>query len=129
MTFRLRYFLVFLGIFVVEVLIAMFVHDDFVRPYLGDLLVVILIYAFARAFFEISVKAAAIGTLLFSFLVEFLQFLQIVDRLGLRGNKIARIVIGTSFSWEDLLMYVLGILSVLLAEKWFSVNHAIEKSK
>ncbi|MBD3582074.1 ribosomal maturation YjgA family protein [Flavobacterium selenitireducens] len=118
MTFRLHYFRVFFAVFVVEVLIARFVHDDFVRPYLGDLLVVILIYAFVRAFLNVSVKVAALGTLAFSFLVEFLQFLQIVDWLGLRDNKVARIVIGTSFSWHDLLMYVLGIVFVLLTERF-----------
>ena len=118
MTFRVRYFLAFVFIFVIEVMIALFVHDDFVRPYIGDLLVVILIYCFVRAFFKLSVQVAAFGTLVFSFLVEFLQFLQIVDRLGLRGNKVSRIVIGTSFSWEDLLMYAIGISVVLICEKW-----------
>jgi len=118
MRFHLRYFLLFLSIFVTEVSIAMFVHDDIVRPYLGDLLVVILIYTFVRAFFRISVNSAAAGTLAFAFLVEFLQFLQIVDRLGLRDNKIARIVIGTSFSWQDLLMYFVGIVVVLVFEKY-----------
>jgi len=118
MTFRVRYFLAFVFIFVIEVMIALFVHDDFVRPYIGDLLVVILIYCFVRAFFNLSVQVAAFGTLVFSFLVEFLQFLQIVDRLGLRANKVARIVIGTSFSWEDLLMYAIGISVVLICEKW-----------
>ena len=117
MTFRLRYFVVFALIFIVEVLIAMFVHDDFIRPYIGDLLVVILIYAFVRTFLKISVTAAAVGTLAFSFFVEFLQFLQIVDRMGLRNNKLARIVIGTSFSWHDLLMYGLGFAVILISER------------
>lgn len=124
MTFRINYFIAFATIFVVEVFIALFVHDDIVRPYVGDLLVVILIYAFVRAFLKVSVAIAATATLIFSFLVELLQYLQIVDRLNLRDNKIARIVIGTSFSWEDLLMYVLGILTVLIAEKWFTRHRA-----
>ena len=33
---------------VVEVLIALFVHDSIIRPYLGDVLVVVVIYTFAR---------------------------------------------------------------------------------
>lgn len=116
MTFRLRYFLLTLALFVAEVLIALYVHDDFIRPYVGDLLVVILIYAFVRTFFEISVNLAAFATLAFAFLMEFLQFFQIVDKLDLRGNKVARVVIGTSFAWEDLAMYVMGIAVVLLCE-------------
>ncbi|RZJ72425.1 DUF2809 domain-containing protein [Flavobacterium sp.] len=117
MTFRRNYFLLFVALFVTEILIALFVHDSIIRPYVGDLLVVILIYAFVRSFLKISVNTAAFGTLMFAFLVEFLQYLQIVDRLDLRDNKVARIVIGTSFSWEDLAMYAIGILVVLLAEK------------
>lgn len=119
MTFRLRYFLLFIALFITEVLIALYVHDDFVRPYLGDLLVVILIYAFVRSFVKVSVNIAAFATLACAFLVEFLQFFKVVDKLGLRDNKIARIVIGTSFSSEDLVMYVLGILVVLGFEQIF----------
>ena len=33
---RLKYLIAFLLMFAVEVLIAAFVHDGFVRPYLGD---------------------------------------------------------------------------------------------
>ncbi|NUY81287.1 DUF2809 domain-containing protein [Flavobacterium sp. MAH-1] len=117
MTFRLRYLVLTIVLFVTEVLIALYVHDDFVRPYVGDLLVVILIYAFGRTFFKISVNLAAVGTLAFAFFVEFLQFFQIVDKLDLRGNKVARVVIGTSFAWEDLAMYVAGMVIVLLVEK------------
>lgn len=119
MTFRLPYFLLTAVIFAMEVLIALFVHDAIIRPYVGDALVVVLIYAFARTFFKISVNTAAIATLAFAFLVEFLQYANIVDALGLRDNKTARTVIGMSFSLEDLVMYVLGIAIVLLAEAPF----------
>ena len=36
---------------VIEVLIALFVHDSFVRPYLGDVLAVIFVYFLGRVFF------------------------------------------------------------------------------
>lgn len=117
MTFRLRYFAIFLFVLAIEILIALFVRDNFIRPYLGDLLVVVLIYAFVRAFFRISIKPAAILVLAFAFFVELTQYLDIVGTLGLSDNKAARIAIGMSFSWEDLAMYVLGIALVLFAEK------------
>jgi hypothetical protein len=119
MTFSPRYFLWTIAIFAVELLIALFVHDKIIRPYIGDLLVVVLVYAFVRTFFKMSVKIAAFGSLAFAFLVEFLQYLQIVDRLGLAENRVVRIVIGTSFSWEDLAMYSCGFLVVILTEKRF----------
>jgi hypothetical protein len=55
--------------------------------------------------------------LLFSFTVEFLQFANIVKKLGLGESKTARIIIGTSFSWLDLLSYTVGIFIVIVVEK------------
>ena len=45
---RRRYGLVFLLLLGVEIVIALFVHDRFVRPYLGDVLVVWVVYGFRR---------------------------------------------------------------------------------
>ena len=114
---RGKYIIFAIIIFLVEVFIALYVHDDFIRPFFGDFLVVILIYCFVRGIFNIKVSTAAISVLIFSFLVEFLQYLHIVEVLGLGKNKIARVVMGTSFSWVDLLCYTLGIVFVLLMER------------
>jgi hypothetical protein len=115
--FRKIYVLMAFFIFFTEVIIALYIHDSFIRPYFGDFLVVILIYCFVRGFFNIRVRKAAISVLLFSFIVEFLQYLNIVNILSLENNKLAKVVIGTSFSWKDLVCYTLGILLVLLLEK------------
>lgn len=86
---------------ITEIYIGVFVKDDFVRPYMGDFLVVILIYTFVRAFFKYSIINTAVGVLLFSFLVEILQYFNIVDVLGLGSSPLARTIIGTTFVWED----------------------------
>ena len=39
---RIVYALIALGLLAVEVLIALFVHDNFIRPYVGDVLVTVL---------------------------------------------------------------------------------------
>lgn len=117
LTYNRNYFTITILLFAIEVLIATFVHDLIVRPYIGDLLVVILIYCFVKSFFKFPIVSTAIAVLLFSFLVEFLQYLKIVEVLGLQKNKIARIIIGTSFSWFDLVLYTIGISIVLLIEK------------
>jgi hypothetical protein len=101
-------------------LIALFVKDNFVRPYVGDVLVVILIYCFVRSFLRLPVLASIIGVLAFSFTIEFLQYLNIVEKLGLERSPIARTVIGTLFEWPDLLAYVTGAAVVLIAEKYFA---------
>ena len=106
-----------LGLFLVEVYIALYVRDAFVRPYLGDFLVVILIYALVRGLFKFSMCSTAIAVLLFSFAVEVLQYFKIVEILGLGSSKFARVVIGTTFVWEDLLAYSLGIATALVCER------------
>lgn len=115
--FNLLYFLFTLLLFATEVFIAKCVHDTIVRPYGGDFLVVILIYCFVKSFVNTPVFPTAIGVLLFSFLVELLQYLHFIDRIGLGNNRIARIIIGVSFEWINLLSYTLGILLVLLLER------------
>ncbi|WP_243134546.1 DUF2809 domain-containing protein [Enterocloster asparagiformis] len=46
---RLRYTLAFLALFALEAFIALRVRDRFVRPYLGDVMVVWVVYCFVRA--------------------------------------------------------------------------------
>src|SRR5262245_36912847 len=116
-TFNLRFFLFALALFITEVLIALFIHDRFIRPYGGDYLVAILIYCSVRTVIKSSPLKISIGVLLFSYLIETLQYFKIVDRLGLAGNMVAKIVIGYGFEWLDLLAYTLGILTVLFLEK------------
>lgn len=114
--FNRIYFLLFSFIFNIEVLIALYVHDNIIRPYIGDMLVVILIYCFVKAFLNLKVIPTAIFVLLFAFGVETLQYLNIVEKLGLESSRIARTVIGTSFELTDLLAYVIGISIVLVIE-------------
>jgi len=120
LAFNKNYFGLAILFFCIEVLIALFLNDSVIRPYLGDVLVVILIYCFLKSFLQLPVLTAAIFVLIFSFAIEFLQFLNIVEILQLEKSKIARTVIGTSFSWIDLLTYVVGIAIAIIVEKyWF----------
>ena len=113
---NVRYLLLTILLFLTEVFIALYVRDDFIRPHFGDFLVVILIYCFLKSFFNITSWKLAVATLLFSYLVEILQYFRIVEKLGLSHSTFAKVVIGTSFSWIDLLAYTLGIAFVLIVE-------------
>lgn len=113
---RMNYLIIALVIFIAEVLIAMYVHDDLVRPWGGDVLVVVLLYCFVRGVTRLNVLAASLVVLVFSWLMEALQYLQIVRMLGLEGNAVARTVIGTTFSWLDIVAYTLGIVFVVGVE-------------
>ena len=114
--FNKKYFLLFLLLFITEVIIAVFIHDSFIRPYAGDFLVVIMVYCFVMAWLQAPVKAAAIAVLLFAYLVEALQYFNLVKHLGLQQSRLANIVIGNHFAWMDMIAYTLGILLVVLLE-------------
>lgn len=118
LTFNRNYFGLAVLIFGIEVLIALFVKDTFVRPYLGDVLVVILIYCFIRSFVSLPVLTLATAVLAFAFVVEFLQYVHLVEWLGLEDSAVARTVMGTSFAWRDLLAYIAGFAIVLAVEKY-----------
>ena len=118
LSFNKNYFFFAILLFLVEIGIALFVQDSFVRPYLGDFLVVILMYCFIKAFLKLPVLLVALFVLVFSFGIELLQYFKSVEKLGLEKSAIARTVIGTSFSWIDLLTYIAGFSIVLAIEKY-----------
>ncbi|HTJ13333.1 MAG TPA: DUF2809 domain-containing protein [Dinghuibacter sp.] len=101
----------------IELFIGEKMHDDFVRPYVGDYLVVILLYCFVRGVTRIAKWPAALGVLVFAYAIETGQYFHIADRLGFTRPSLMRTMIGTFFTWNDILCYTLGILSVLGAEK------------
>lgn len=115
-TFRKKFLVLAVSLFTIEVLIALYAHDRIIRPYVGDYLVVMLLYCAIRTFIDASVVKTAIAVLLFSYMVEVLQYFHVVALLGLAHNRLARVIIGTSFGWTDLLAYTLGIATVLLLE-------------
>lgn len=115
--FQKKYFILALVLFVVEVLIALFVRDRLVRPYVGDFLVVMLLYCAVRAVLNLSPFIIVTGVLLFAYLIETLQYFKIIEVLGLQNNTLAKTVMGLGFEWLDILAYTLGALTILLFEK------------
>lgn len=85
--FNLLHFVVAVLLFFVEVFIAVYIHDDFIRPYIGDVLVVIFLYYLVKSF------------------------------IGLGDSKLANIIIGNSFAWADIVAYTAGIVVVLVVEQ------------
>lgn len=117
MKFNLKYFLIAVAIFVVEVLIATKLKDIFfVRAYLGDVFVVMLMYYFTKAFFDFEPVKLIIGIFIFSCSIEFLQYFHFGELLGFKDNKIVMIVLGNSFSWIDILCYFAGCAILYLIE-------------
>ncbi|HWZ14770.1 MAG TPA: DUF2809 domain-containing protein [Mucilaginibacter sp.] len=116
MSFNKAYFLLVLTLFITEILIGVYMHDTVIRPYGGDFLVVILIYCAVKTFFNLPVLQTACYVLVFAYLVEISQYFHLVNILHLQNSKVAKILLGTSFSVTDLLAYTLGILLVIVVE-------------
>lgn len=123
MRFSPYYFLLTVMLFLAEVLIALFVHDQFVRPYLGDVLVVILIYCFLKSFIRITDTKATVFVLLFAFTIEIMQYFNLVEILGWQESKVAKTVLGNYFSWGDLVCYSVGCAIILMIEKFRNKNN------
>ncbi|AZB34753.1 ribosomal maturation YjgA family protein [Chryseobacterium bernardetii] len=109
--FSLKYLLISVFIFLIEVLIATELKDIFfVRAYLGDVIVVMLLYTLIKSFFRVNNEKLILGILIFSCLVELAQYFNIAEKIGFREGSLMYIVIGNSFSWIDILCYVAGCL-------------------
>lgn len=115
-----KYLLLFIVILLVELYIGFYVHDAIIRPYIGDLLVVILMYSFVKIFWKADNVKVAAYTFVFSCLVELAQYFKLVNVIGLGENKLARVLIGTSFSWIDILAYFGGFLVIVVGERYLN---------
>lgn len=122
---RLKYLGFFLIFLLIEVLIALYVHDDFVRPYVGDILVVVVIYFFIKIFLPEQRKWLPVAIFLFAALVEILQYFRLVEILGVQDNVFLRILIGSTFDVKDILCYGVGGLFISFYEKKFVIAKKI----
>ena len=113
--FSKKYAVLSAGLFAVEICIALFMHDSLVRPFIGDMLVVILIFTVCRSVIEANHFLLALCVLIFSFAIEIGQYFNLISMLGLQHIRLARIVIGTTYDFHDLLAYGAGVLLVCLA--------------
>jgi hypothetical protein len=98
-----------LGLFVVEVLIALYVHDWLIRPYGGDVLAALFVYVCLRAVIHrTSSLRLAVAAFTTGACLEVFQACALPARLGLTHNPILRVAIGTTFQWGDLVAYAMG---------------------
>ena len=114
-------FAILLGI---EILIAIYLHDEFIRPYVGDILVIILLYCAIKIIIPDKSKLLPLWIIIFAVFVECLQYLKLVQVLGWEDNTLLRIVIGSTFDVKDIGCYVVGGIGIgcyewVIRKKWF----------
>lgn len=115
--FDKRYFVLFIILLLLEIFIAIYIHDSIIRPFVGDLLVVILIYSFAMSFIRWNKMYISVWVLISACIVELGQYYHLVEVFGI-DNKILRVALWNSFDRKDILAYILGIGLVIVAEKY-----------
>ena len=114
---RLAFLAVAGVILVTEIYIAVCVKGGFVRPYAGDVLAVILLYALARAIFSVTPSNLPLKIFAFAAALEIAQYFGVVQILGVE-NKILKVMIGGTFDFADLLCYAAGCVLAGVYEKF-----------
>lgn len=112
-----KYIFAFIILFVIECAIAYFHFTPFIRGFLGDVLIVLLLYSFLKIFIKNHTFKIAISVLAFAYFVEFLQLFQLAEKLNIH-SKIGLTILGSVFDPQDLLAYFIGFLFILLIEKF-----------
>ena len=113
---RLRYAAAAFVLLLAEIFIGAFLHDRVIRPFGGDVLVVILIWALLRIVFPTGLPWLPGAVFLFACAVECAQGLRIFELLGLTKYPLLRIALGTSFSVIDIGCYAAGCIFCALWE-------------
>ena len=117
--FNKKYLLLTTLIFAIEVFIGLFIRDTLIRPFVGDVLVVVLIYCFVRIFLNNTYWKLAFGVFLFACVIEILQYFDYVALLHLENYRIISVILGRTFEWLDFIAYLTGLLFILAVEKIF----------
>ncbi len=110
---RLPYIVAFCALLVIEIFIGLFVRDAFIRPYGGDILVTALLCCLARAVYP--KLSPAVHVFIFAAFVEFTQWIGLAKLLGVEGTLIG-VIIGSSFSWIDIICYGIGCIAFAAIE-------------
>ena len=96
-------------VFAMEVLIATRLpHVSWVRAYIGDVLVVILLYAMIRSVLRINDYLVLLMVFMFACGIEFAQYFHVAERLGYVRGDVMYTIIGNTFSWGDIVCYAVG---------------------
>lgn len=103
-------------VIIIELMIALYVHDPIIRPYIGDMLVVVPVYCFVRVLIPEGMKRLPLYVFLFAVCVEVTQYFRLAELLGLQGNAAARIILGSVFDWKDIACYGAGCLLIQIFE-------------
>ncbi|MEO1033898.1 MAG: DUF2809 domain-containing protein [Bacteroidota bacterium] len=116
------------SLFLIELAIAFIIKTGFIRYTFGDYLVVILLYAIFRGCTNLSVRASALVVLFIAYGIELLQLTPLLAYFNLQDSVAAKLILGSTFQFEDIIAYTLGIITVLFIEYFTQHKKAVNSS-
>ena len=113
---RLTYGAISVLLFAAELCIALFVKDSFIRPYVGDILVIPLLCSLFRMIVPNKPRFLGLYAVISGVIAEMLQLIRMDEILGIDGTVLG-IIMGSTFDIKDIVCYVTGgILFFILDE-------------
>lgn len=126
--FNFGYFIFSIILLFIIVAIALFLNDSFIRPFVGDALIVAWIYTLLKSFLSTHFYTLSLFILLFAFSVEVAQLFKLVEFLNIEHIKAAKIIIGATFDWWDFLAYTIGWIAIITIESLRSRSKTTTKN-
>ena len=120
--FNTSFFASSLVLLILEICIAAYFTEGFIRHTFGDFLATILMYCGLRSLFQFKAINLAIGVCTFAFLIEFLQLFNFLEYINLSDNPLAVIILGSTFEFTDLIAYTLGVITIFLIDTKISLS-------
>ena len=121
--YAIGYGIAALVLFLTEVVIGTWLNDwQFVRAYLGDVLVIPLIYCLIRIFTNKLPRTMPLIVFGIGVIAEISQYCKLYAILGFEKHSLPAIILGTGFSWWDMVCYAAGAVLICLVE-WLIFSH------
>lgn len=123
---RVVYFSLSILCFIACILIVKLFNDNqVIRGFIGDIIVILLIYFLIKSFHDFHAIKLAVFTLVIAYITEFLQYLELATFFGLEHNTMVRLILGSVFDPYDLMAYTIGAILVYIIDtkilrKWLS---------
>ena len=98
-------------------IVVLFSSNGFIRGFLGDTVIVILLYSLMQSIKDFDSLLLSVGITLFAYTIEITQYFKIIPLLGFQENFFTRIVFGSVFDPLDLIAYTIGGLLAYFLDK------------
>lgn len=109
----------FAALFITEIIIGAFC-GGFIRAYVGDVLVIPLIYCLVRIFYTRDNKLLPIAVGSLGILAEIAQYFDLCGILGIDKQSAMGIMIGSHADIGDIFCYIAGVILIYVFEYIYS---------